>query len=54
LTEFWNAAERRQPTVHVCGRARHGVDAATVHVERDAAATKPETGQSPPKPASIG
>jgi pimeloyl-ACP methyl ester carboxylesterase len=22
LTEFWNAAERRQPTVHTCGRAR--------------------------------
>ena len=21
LTEFWNAAERRQPTVHTCGRA---------------------------------
>ncbi|MBO0835764.1 MAG: alpha/beta hydrolase [Actinobacteria bacterium] len=23
LTEFWNAAERRLPTVHTCGRARH-------------------------------
>jgi pimeloyl-ACP methyl ester carboxylesterase len=23
LTEFWNAAERRQPTVHTCGRARN-------------------------------
>ncbi|HEY7325645.1 MAG TPA: alpha/beta hydrolase [Streptosporangiaceae bacterium] len=22
LTEFWNAAERRQPTVHTCGRGR--------------------------------
>jgi pimeloyl-ACP methyl ester carboxylesterase len=22
LTEFWNAAERRQPTVHTCGRVR--------------------------------
>jgi pimeloyl-ACP methyl ester carboxylesterase len=22
LTEFWNSAERRQPTVHTCGRAR--------------------------------
>jgi pimeloyl-ACP methyl ester carboxylesterase len=25
LTEFWNAAERRQPTVHTCGRVRGGV-----------------------------
>ena len=24
LTEFWNAAERRQPTVHTCGRSRRG------------------------------
>jgi pimeloyl-ACP methyl ester carboxylesterase len=24
LTEFWNAAERRLPTVHTCGRARPG------------------------------
>ena len=24
LTEFWNAAERSQPTVHTCGRARRG------------------------------
>jgi pimeloyl-ACP methyl ester carboxylesterase len=23
LTDFWNAAERRQPTVHSCGRAQH-------------------------------
>ena len=23
LTDFWNAAERRQPTVHSCGRAKH-------------------------------
>jgi len=22
LTQFWNAAERRQPTVHSCGRAQ--------------------------------
>ncbi|HEY2314233.1 MAG TPA: alpha/beta fold hydrolase [Streptosporangiaceae bacterium] len=54
LTEFWNAAERRQPTVHVCGRTRNGVDVAAAHAERDADATKSETGQSPPRPASIG
>jgi pimeloyl-ACP methyl ester carboxylesterase len=29
LTEFWNAAERRQPTVHTCGRARHPASTAT-------------------------
>ena len=23
LTQFWNAAERRQPTVHACGRGQH-------------------------------
>lgn len=23
LTQFWNAAERRQPTVHSCGRSQH-------------------------------
>ena len=23
LTQFWNAAERRQPTVHACGRTQH-------------------------------
>ena len=23
LTQFWNAAERRQPTVHSCGRTKH-------------------------------
>jgi pimeloyl-ACP methyl ester carboxylesterase len=23
LTKFWNAAERRQPTVHSCGRSQH-------------------------------
>jgi pimeloyl-ACP methyl ester carboxylesterase len=23
LTSFWNAAERRRPTVHVCGRSHH-------------------------------
>jgi pimeloyl-ACP methyl ester carboxylesterase len=23
LTQFWNAAERQQPTVHVCGRTSH-------------------------------
>ncbi len=28
LTKFWNAAERQQPTVHVCGRATHRATAA--------------------------
>jgi len=28
LTSFWNAAERRQPTVHTCGRARRVSSAA--------------------------
>jgi pimeloyl-ACP methyl ester carboxylesterase len=39
LTEFWNAAERRRPTVHVCGRAR--------------TAAAPDTDQSPPEQASV-
>ncbi len=30
LTQFWNAAERRQPTVHSCGRAKHATTASTV------------------------
>ena len=30
LTEFWNAAERRLPTVHTCGRARRDVSQAAV------------------------
>jgi pimeloyl-ACP methyl ester carboxylesterase len=29
LTEFWNAAERRQPTVHSCGRGKHGTSRPT-------------------------
>jgi pimeloyl-ACP methyl ester carboxylesterase len=29
LTQFWNAAERRQPTVHACGRDKHATAAAT-------------------------
>jgi pimeloyl-ACP methyl ester carboxylesterase len=29
LTQFWNAAERRQPTVHACGRSRHQAAAGT-------------------------
>jgi pimeloyl-ACP methyl ester carboxylesterase len=41
LTKFWNAAERRQPTVHVCGRKVHqqakaaaGPDAAATSASR--------------------
>jgi pimeloyl-ACP methyl ester carboxylesterase len=29
LTQFWNAAERRQPTVHSCGRGQHQAAAET-------------------------
>jgi pimeloyl-ACP methyl ester carboxylesterase len=29
LTQFWNAAERRQPTVHACGRSQHQTTAGT-------------------------
>jgi pimeloyl-ACP methyl ester carboxylesterase len=29
LTQFWNAAERRQPTVHACGRSQHQPAAGT-------------------------
>jgi pimeloyl-ACP methyl ester carboxylesterase len=29
LTEFWNAAERRLPTVHHCGRTHHVTATAT-------------------------
>jgi pimeloyl-ACP methyl ester carboxylesterase len=29
LTKFWNAAERRQPTVHACGRSQHQPAAGT-------------------------
>ncbi len=29
LTQFWNAAERRQPTVHSCGRSQHQPAAGT-------------------------
>jgi pimeloyl-ACP methyl ester carboxylesterase len=29
LTQFWNAAERRQPTVHACGRNHHQSAAGT-------------------------
>jgi pimeloyl-ACP methyl ester carboxylesterase len=36
LTRFWNDAERRQPTVHSCGRARRGA-AASAGPERDGA-----------------
>jgi pimeloyl-ACP methyl ester carboxylesterase len=53
LTQFWNAAERRQPTVHVCGRSRPGTEPTTGRVEQRAAA-KPAAGQSPPEPASVG
>jgi pimeloyl-ACP methyl ester carboxylesterase len=28
LTQFWNGAERRLPTVHACGRAKHAAGAA--------------------------
>jgi pimeloyl-ACP methyl ester carboxylesterase len=48
LTEFWNAAERRQPTVHVCGRARH-----TARAQSAAGTASPEIDQSPPEPASV-
>ena len=30
LTQFWNAAERRQPTVHSCGRAKHATASSAV------------------------
>jgi pimeloyl-ACP methyl ester carboxylesterase len=30
LTDFWNAAERRQPTVHSCGRAKRAAAASAV------------------------
>jgi len=30
LTQFWNAAERRQPTVHSCGRGQHQATAGTM------------------------
>jgi pimeloyl-ACP methyl ester carboxylesterase len=30
LTDFWNAAERRQPTVHSCGRAKRAAAARAV------------------------
>jgi pimeloyl-ACP methyl ester carboxylesterase len=29
LTQFWNEAERRQPTVHACGRGQHQAAAGT-------------------------
>jgi pimeloyl-ACP methyl ester carboxylesterase len=29
LTQFWNAAERRQPTVHACGRSQNPTAAGT-------------------------
>jgi pimeloyl-ACP methyl ester carboxylesterase len=53
LTQFWNAAERRQPTVHVCGRARHGTVPETAHAQPRAEKARPETGQSPPEPAPV-
>jgi pimeloyl-ACP methyl ester carboxylesterase len=54
LTQFWNGAERRQPTVHVCGRTRphtgHDVPHGQPHADRAEAGT----GQSPPpSPASV-
>ena len=30
LTDFWNAAERRQPTVHSCGRAKRAAAASAI------------------------
>jgi pimeloyl-ACP methyl ester carboxylesterase len=54
LTQFWNGAERRQPTVHVCGRARpqagHDVPRGQPRADRAEAGT----GQSPPATASVG
>ncbi len=49
LTGFWNAAERSRPTVHVCGRTRHGAAPETADAKPRASQPRPETGQSPPE-----
>jgi pimeloyl-ACP methyl ester carboxylesterase len=38
LTNFWNAAERRQPTIHSCGRAGHSAEAKQASPPRSATA----------------
>jgi pimeloyl-ACP methyl ester carboxylesterase len=35
LTDFWNAAERRQPTVHSCGRAKRAAAGSAVTDQAD-------------------
>jgi pimeloyl-ACP methyl ester carboxylesterase len=43
LTDFWNGAERRQPTIHSCGRPGHakGADQASLMTARNATAVRP-------------
>ena len=53
LTAFWNAAERRRPTVHVCGRTRPAAAPETAHARQRADQARPDTDQSPPEQASV-
>lgn len=51
LTEFWNEAERRLPTVHACGRDRHAAKTPLLGVRVDT--SLPETGPIPPASAAV-
>jgi pimeloyl-ACP methyl ester carboxylesterase len=53
LTAFWNAAERRRPTVHVCGRTRHVAAPEAAPAGHRADRARPDTDHRPPEQSSV-